>query len=46
MQIKEGIPTVTTNDPSTEDKEKYSRMFSIYQKGYPQLKAIFHELNT
>ena len=46
VQIKEGIPTVTTNDPSTEDKEKYSRMFSIYQKGYPQLKAIFHELNT
>ena len=46
MQIKEGIPIVTTNDPSTKDKERYSRMFSIYQKGYPQLKAIFYELNT
>lgn len=45
-QIKQRIPMATNNVPVKKNKERYSRLFSIYQKGYPQLKDIFRDLNT
>ncbi len=44
--IKKGMPIASYNDPNKKSKEIYDKFFSIYQKAYPQLKDIFHNLNN
>ena len=44
LKIKEMIPIATNDSPNDILVGKYRHLFSVYQKGYPQLKSIFEQL--